>query len=229
MKIIGLIGGISWHSTQDYYRNINEGVNEKSGGLEYPRLIIHSMNYGEIKRNNDAGDWDATFKLLAEACDNMKAGGAEAIVICANTMHLLADRIEEKVQLPVINIAAETAEVISKKGLNKVALLGTKFTMEKTFFTDKLKAKNIEVIIPNEADRDFIHWTIFEELGRGIISAESNSKYISIINKLILKGAQGVILGCTEIPLLVKQGDVPIPVFDTTKIHSEAAVKFICG
>ncbi len=228
MKIIGLIGGISWHSTQDYYRYINEGVYEKSGGLEYPRLIIHSMNYGEIKRNNDAGNWDATFGLLAEACENMKAGGAEAIVLCANTMHLLADRIEEKVKLPVINIAAETADVISKQGLNKVALLGTKFTMEKTFFTDKLKAKNIEAIIPGDADREFIHWTIFEELGRGIISAESNSKYISIINKLILKGAQGVILGCTEIPLLIKQGDVPIPVFDTTKIHSDAAVRFCC-
>lgn len=229
MKIIGLIGGISWHSTQDYYRYINEGINEKLGGINFARLIMHSMNYGEIKKNNDAGDWDATFKLLADACEHMKAGGAEAIVLGANTMHLLADRIEEKVKLPVIHIATATAEVISKQGLNKVALLGTKFTMERTFFTDKLKEKNIEAIIPDEADREFIHRIIFEELARGIISPESKARYISIINKLVQQGAQGAILGCTEIPLLIKEGDVTIPVFDTTKIHSDAAVNFMCN
>ncbi|MDQ3111101.1 MAG: amino acid racemase [Bacteroidota bacterium] len=227
MKIIGIIGGISWHSTQDYYRYINEGVNKALGGMNFARLIMHSMNYGEIKKNNDAGDWDATFNLLAEACENMKAGGAEAIVLGANTMHLLAERIEEKVKLPVIHIATATAEAISKQQLTKVALLGTKFTMEKTFFTDKLKAKNIEAIIPDDADRDFIHWTIFEELGRGIISAESKARYISIIHKLVQQGAQGAILGCTEIPMLIKEGDVNVPVFDTTKIHSDAAVQFM--
>jgi aspartate racemase len=229
MKTLGLIGGISWISTQDYYRYINEGVNKALGEMNFARLIIHSMNYGEIKRNNDAGDWDATFKLLADACENMKAGGAEGIVLCANTMHLLADRIEEKLQLPVIHIATATAEAIAKKGLNKVALLGTKFTMERTFFTDKLKEKNIEAIIPDDADRDFIHWTIFEELGRGIVSAESKARYISIIEKLVEQGAQGAILGCTEIPLLIKEGDVRVPVFDTTLIHSEAAVRFMVG
>lgn len=229
MKTIGLIGGISWISTQDYYRYINEGVNKALGEMNFARLIMHSMNYGEIKKNNDAGDWDATFKLLADACENMKAGGAEGIVLCANTMHLFAERLEEKIKLPVIHIAVATAEAISKQGLTKVALLGTKFTMEKTFFTDKLKEKNIEAIIPGEADRDFIHWTIFEELGRGIISPESKAKYISIINKLVEQSAQGAILGCTEIPLLIKEGDVNVPTFDTTKIHSDAAVKFMVG
>lgn len=227
MKILGLVGGISWVSTQDYYRYINEGVNEKLGDMNFARLIMHSMNYGEIKKNNDAGDWDATFKLLADACENMKAGGAKGIVLCANTMHLLADRLEEKIQLPVIHIATATAEAIAAKGLNKVALLGTKFTMERTFFTDKLKAKNIEAIIPGDADREFIHWTIFEELGRGIISAETKARYISIIEKLVEQGAQGAILGCTEIPLLIKEGDVSVPAFDTTKIHADAAVKFM--
>lgn len=227
MKILGLIGGISWVSTQDYYRYINEGVNKKLGDMNFARLIMHSMNYGEIRKNNDADDWDATFKLLADACENMKAGGAKGIVLCANTMHLLADRLEEKIQLPVIHIATATAEAIAAKGLNKVALLGTKFTMERTFFTEKLKAKNIEAIIPGDADRDFIHWTIFEELGRDIISPETKARYISIIEKLVEQGAQGAILGCTEIPLLIKEGDVSVPTFDTTKIHADAAVKFM--
>lgn len=227
MKTIGLVGGISWVSTQDYYKYINEGVNEKLGGLNFARLIIHSLNYGDIKRNNDAGDWEANLKLLTEAAENMKAGGAQAIVLCANTMHLLAKPLEEKINLPVIHIAEATAGEILKKKLKKVALLGTKFTMEKTFFTGKLEEKNIETIIPGEADREFIHWTIFEELGRGIISHESKAKYISIINNLQQQGAEGVILGCTEIPLLIQQNDVSVPVFDTTKIHSDAAVRFM--
>jgi aspartate racemase len=227
MKTLGLIGGISWVSTQDYYKYINEGVNKKLGGMNFARLIIHSMNYGEIKKNNDANDWDATFKLLHEAGENMKAGGAKAIVLCANTMHLLADRLEEKLNLPVIHVATATANEIKKLNLKKVALLGTKFTMERDFFTNKLKDQEIESIIPGDEDRKFIHYTIFEELGRGIINQETKQKYISIIQKLISQGAQGVILGCTEIPLLIKQEDVEIPVFDTTWIHSEAAIKFI--
>jgi aspartate racemase len=227
MKIIGLIGGISWISTQDYYKYINEGVNEKLGGLNFARLIIHSMNYGEIKKNNDAGDWNANLELIIEASENMKAGGAKALLLCANTMHIFAGDLEKKTGLPVIHIATATADEIVKKKLKKVALLGTKFTMEKTFFTDKLKEKNIEAIIPNEADREFIHWTIFEELGRGIISDKSKARYISIIDNLQQQGVEGAILGCTEIPLLIKQEDVSIPVFDTTKIHSDAAVKFM--
>jgi aspartate racemase len=229
MKIIGLVGGISWVSTQDYYKYINQGVNEQMGGIEFARLIIHSMNYGEIKRNNDANDWDANFKLIATAAENMKAGGAEAIVVCANTMHLLAERLEEKLKLPVIHIAVATADEIKKQQLKKVGLLGTKFTMERDFFTNKLKDKGIEAIIPDDADRDFIHWTIFEELGREIINPESKQKYLEIIRKLIDKGAEGIILGCTEIPLLIQQNDVNVPVFDTTRIHSAAAVKFIMG
>jgi aspartate racemase len=227
MKILGLIGGISWLSTQDYYKYINEGVNNKLGEMNFPRLIIHSMNYGEIKKNNDTNDWDANFKLLYAACENMKAGGAEGIVLCANTMHLLADRLEENLQLPIIHIATATANEIKKLNLKKVALLGTKFTMERDFFTNKLKDRQIEALIPEDADREFIHWTIFEELGRNIINPESKARYISIIQKLIAQGAEGVILGCTEIPLLIKQEDVTIPAFDTTKIHSEAAVNFI--
>lgn len=229
MKILGLIGGISWVSTQDYYKYINEGINAQLGDVNFARLIIHSMNYAEIKKNNDADDWDANFDLIYPACENMKAGGAQAIVLCANTMHLLADRVEAQLQLPVIHIATATANAIKQQQLKKVALLGTKFTMLRNFFTDKLKAQGIEAIVPDEADREFIHYTIFEELGRGIISAETKSRYISIIEQLISRGAEGIILGCTEIPLLINPEDVSVPTFDTTKIHSEAAVKFALG
>lgn len=226
MKILGLIGGISWVSTMDYYKAINEGINEKLGGLNFSTCIIYSFNYAEIKKNNDANDWDSTFKMISEACENLKLSGAEAIVLCANTMHLIADKVEEKVGLPLIHIATATAAEIKKKNLKKVGLLGTKFTMERDFFTNKLKDQNIEAIIPDADDREFIHYTIFEELGRGVIKEESKQRYISIINKLKDKGAEGIILGCTEIPLLINQKDVTIPVFDTTLIHSKAAVEF---
>ncbi|MEO6304596.1 MAG: aspartate/glutamate racemase family protein [Bacteroidia bacterium] len=226
MKTLGLIGGISWVSTIDYYKAINEGINEKLGGLNFSVCIIHSFNYADIKKNNDANDWDSTFKMISQACDNLKQSGAEAIVLCANTMHLIADKVEAHVGLPLIHIATSTAKEIKKSNLKKVGLLGTKFTMERDFFTSKLNYQQIETIIPDEEDREFIHYTIFEELGRGLIKEESKQRYISIINKLKEKGAEGVILGCTEIPLLIKQSDVTIPVFDTMLIHSKAAVEF---
>jgi aspartate racemase len=226
MKTLGLIGGISWVSTIDYYKAINEGINEKLGGLNFSTCIIYSFNYAEIKKNNDNNDWESTFKMISEACEHLKRSGAEAIVLCANTMHLIADRVEEKVGLPVLHIATATAAEIKKQNLKKVALLGTKFTMELDFFTSKLKEQNIEAIIPHETDREFIHYTIFEELGRGLIKEESKQRYISIINKLKDRGAEGVILGCTEIPLLIKKGDLSLPVFDTALIHSKAAVEF---
>ncbi|MBA3682684.1 MAG: aspartate/glutamate racemase family protein [Bacteroidetes bacterium] len=226
MKTLGLIGGISWVSTMDYYKAINEGINERLGGLNFSTCIIYSFNYAEIKKNNDANDWDSTFKMISEACDHLKQSGAQAIVLCANTMHLIADKVEAKVGLPLIHIATVTAAEIKKQNLKKVALLGTKFTMELDFFTSKLKDQNIEAIIPNKEDREFIHYTIFEELGRGLIIEESKQRYISIINKLKDQGAEGVILGCTEIPLLIKQDDVSIPIFDTALIHSKAAVEF---
>ncbi len=229
MKTLGLIGGTTYFSTADYYRYINDGINKKLGGDNYARLILHSLNFGEIKKNNDAGDWEANFKLLEEAGENMKAGGAEGIVLCANTMHLLADRLEGKINLPIIHIATATANEIKKMNLKKVALLGTKITMEKDFFTNKLKNQNIEVLIPDDGDREFINRTIFEELGKEIFLQPTKTKYLSIIQKLISQGAEGIILGCTEIPLLIKPEDVTVPVFDTTRIHSDAAVNFSIG
>jgi aspartate racemase len=226
MRKLGLIGGISWVSTADYYKFINEGINKELGGVNFAECMIYSFNYNDIKQNNENNDWETTFIMLSKACQSMKNSGAEAIVLCANTMHLIADRIQESVNLPLIHIATETAKEIQKHNLKKVGLLGTKFTMELDFFKDKLTALGIETIIPEDEDRDFIHDTIFNELGKGLIIESTKEKYLSIIEKLIANGAEGIILGCTEIPLLVKQEAVKVPVFDTTMIHSNAAIAF---
>jgi len=167
--------------------------------------------------------------MITKASLNMKSGGAEAIVLCANTMHLIADKLEENIQIPVIHIASATAEAITASGIKKVGLLGTKFTMERDFFTNKLNEKGIEAIIPDDDERDFLHYTIFEELGRGIINPDTRQYYVNVINKLIARGAEGIILGCTEIPLLINNTDVDIPLFDTASIHAKAAVEFALG
>ncbi len=229
MKILGLIGGISWVSTIDYYRLINQGINEKLGDLNFAECIIHSFNYADIKRNNDAEDWDATLRMLTSAGQNLKNSGAKAIVLCANTMHMVADQLEKNLQLPVIHIATATANTIKTGGFKKVGLLGTKFTMERPFFREKLAERGIEVIIPGDDERDFIHYTIFEELGRGILKPETKNFYIDVMHKLAGRGAEGIILGCTEIPLLISPEDIDIPLFDTAQIHSNAAVEFALG
>ena len=227
MRKIGLIDGISWVSTADYYKLINEGINEKMGGLNFSECLIYSFNYSDIKKNNETNNWDLTFQMLFKACEFLKSGGAEAIVLCANTMHLIADRLEEAIDLPLIHIATATAVEIQKQEIKRVGLLGTKFTMEHDFFTDKLKEKGIEAIIPEiQDDKDFIHTTIFEELGRGLVTAETKKRYLEIANELIEKGAEGIILGCTEIPLVILPGDLSVPIFDTAMIHSNAAVEF---
>lgn len=227
MKVIGLIGGISWVSTADYYKLINEGINDRLGGLNFSECLIYSFNYADIKRNNENNDWDSTFTMLFKACEFLKSGGAEAIVLCANTMHFIAKRLEEAVGLPIIHIATATAIEIQKQEIKKVGLLGTKFTMELDFFKDKLAEKGIEAIIPqNQEDKDFIHTTIFEELGRGLVTKSTKERYLAIANQLIKEGAEGIILGCTEIPLVIKPEDLLVPVFDTTLIHSNAAVEF---
>jgi aspartate racemase len=188
--------------------------------------MIYSFNYQDIKNNNDSGNWDKTLQMLTKAATGMKNGGAEAIVLCANTMHKIADRLEQNVQLPVIHIAKVTAEAIAEQGLTKIGLLGTKFTMEEPFFRDKLTEKGIDIVIPADDERAHIHYTIFEELGRNIFKPETKQFYIEVINTLVKQGAQGIILGCTEIPLLISNEDVNIPLFDTTQIHAKAAVKF---
>jgi aspartate racemase len=229
MKILGLVGGTTWLSTIDYYRYINQGVNKKLGGLNYAELLLYSLNFGEINRNNEKNDWDANFKLVLNACNKLISGGAEGIVLCANTMHLLYDRLVKEISVPIIHIADAVSAEIKKQNIDTVALLGTKFTMERDFFRLKLAAAGIESIIPDEEDRDFIHASISGELAKNIFSDETRKRYVSIIDSIAYRGAKGVILGCTEIPLLIKPGDVNIPSFDTTLIHSNAAVEFAIG
>ncbi|GAA4729170.1 aspartate/glutamate racemase family protein [Flavisolibacter ginsenosidimutans] len=226
MQTLGLIGGVSWVSTINYYRQINEGINDALGGLNFSRCIIYSFNYADIKKNIDSDDWEATFEMVAMACRHFKTAGATGIVLCANTLHLMADRIEKEIGLPVVHIATATAMEIEKAGLKKVGLLGTKFTMELNFFTSKLIQRGMEVIVPNEEDREFVHDTIYNELGKGVFTLETKRRYLAIIDKLVKEGAEGIILGCTEIPLLIHAEDVPVPTFDTGLLHSQAAVEF---
>lgn len=226
MKKLGLLGGLSWVSTLDYYRYINEGVNRRLGGLNFAECVVYSLNFGDIQRQG-WDDWGETFRLLSGGCRHLKAAGAEAIVLCANTAHAIADELEASVQLPLIHIATATAAEINGVGLKRVGLLGTKFTMELPFYRDKLRSHGIETLIPLEpATRDFIQQTLKEELGRGIVNPATKAAYLDVVAELVARGAEGIVLGCTEIPLLLSQQDVAVRVFDTTRIHVDAAVKF---
>lgn len=229
MKVLGLVGGTSWISTLDYYKLINEGVNEKLGDLNFSECMIYSLNYQVIKQNNDANDWDSNLEIITDASIKLQNSGAKAIVLCANTMHLIADQLQERIQIPIIHIATATAKAIKEKGIKKVGMLGTRFTMERDFFRTKLEDENIEMLIPEDDDRGFIHYTIFEELGRGVFAWETQQRYISIMQKLIAAGAEGIIAGCTEIPMLIKPEEVNFPLFDTLALHAKAAVDFAVG
>jgi len=227
MKTIGLLGGMSWESSLEYYRIINEEVKLKLGGSHSAKCLMFSFDFHEVEELQHKGDWEQLTREMVTQAVNLKNAGAEFIVICTNTMHLMAPNIEQGTGLKVVHIADVTGVNIKQKGLKKVTLLGTKFTMEGAFYKDVLEdVHGIEVVIPNENDRQIVHDIIYNELVVGVISQESKKKYAEIIEKLALDGAEGVILGCTEIPLLIKQEDVSIPVFDTTEIHSKAAVKF---
>lgn len=226
MKMIGLVGGIAWPSTVDYYRYLNQGVNDALGALNFSRCLIYSFNYEDIQRNNLTNNWEGTLEMIREASRVLIAGGAEAILLCANTMHHIAEALREGLEVPLIHIAEATADEIVAQGLNKVLLLGTRYTMEFDFFRDKLLAKGIEPMIPDAQDRSFVHDVIFNELAYGRVNEASKAKFLEIIERGKAAGAQGVILGCTEIPLLIQQADLDIPAFDTTRIHAEAAVRF---
>jgi aspartate racemase len=226
MKTIGLIGGTTWVSTIEYYRIINETVKEKLGGAHSAHCILYSVDFDEFIVKN-VGKWDEIAKSFIDIGKKLEISGADLLVICANTMHKIADQIQNSVNIPIIHIADVTAERIVEKGLKKVGLLGTKYTMEEDFYKQILKNKyGIETIIPEADDRKIVHDVIMNELTYENIKDSSKQKYIEIINSLVSKGAEGIILGCTEIPLLIKQSDVGIPVFDTTTIHAKAAVEY---
>jgi aspartate racemase len=226
MKTIGLIGGTGWVSTIEYYRIINKEVNKRLGGNNFARCILYSLNHGDIIEFNKKNDMNGVYLLLLNAANKLIEAGAEFILLCANTTHMFADRLEKEISVPLIHIGEATSKEIKRKKLSKVGLLGTKMTMELDFFKSKLSKENIEVVIPNSDDREFINNSILDELIKDIFTKETRKKFKQIIQELQFRGAEGVILGCTEIPLLIKLEDVEIPVFDTTLIHSLAAVDF---
>jgi aspartate racemase len=226
MKKIGLIGGITPESTVLYYQILNRLNANQLGKTHSAELIITSFDFGQISQLVEKGRWDLLNKKMAEAGTNLENAGASCILICANTMHLCINEVRKVVRIPVIHIADSTAKEIQKKGIQKVALLGTKYTMEKDFFRDILNKHAIETIIPDVEERDEIHRIIYDELAQGEFKKSSKEKYLKIIDSLILKGAKGIILGCTEIPLLINQNDVSLPIFDTTRIHAAAGFEF---
>jgi aspartate racemase len=223
VRTLGLLGGMSWESTLPYYRIVNERVRQRLGGLHSAKLVLHSVDFAEIEALQHAGDWDAAGLILVEAARGLRAAGAEGLVICTNTMHLVAPAIEAAVGLPLLHIADATAARIREAGLSRVALLGTRFTMERDFYRQRIEAAGIEVIVPAAAQREIVHRVIYEELCLGRILDASREAYRGIIEDLVARGAQGVILGCTEIGLLVGEGDATVPLFDTARIHAEAA------
>ncbi len=230
MKTIGIIGGITWLSTIDYYRLINQQVNEKLGGVTSAKMIVWSAEFAEIKRLTVADDWDGLAAIISSAAQKLEQAGADCILIGANTMHKIADAVQAAVNIPLIHIAEVTADAVAEQHLKKVALLGTKYTMQLDFYKKKLAEKEIETIIPDDAeDIEFINDAIYEEMGKGLFLPKTKAGFIRIINALVAQGAEGVILGCTEIPILIKQEDSPVPVFDTTAIHVNAAVALALG
>ncbi|MFK7691284.1 aspartate/glutamate racemase family protein [Paenibacillus sp. HJGM_3] len=230
MKTIGLIGGMSWESSLLYYQIINQHVKKKLGGHHSAKSLMYSVDFQEIKTLQHEGNWSEATRIMIESAQKLEAGGADLIVICTNTMHKMAREVEQSVSIPFIHIADSTANEIVKDGIKKVALLGTAFTMEQNFYKGRLIEKyGLEVIVPNEVDRAVVHDIIYQELCLGVIKEESKQTYLRIINGLMQNGAEAVILGCTEITLLISQDDCTIPVYDTTRIHAESAVEFALG
>ncbi|MQA18992.1 aspartate/glutamate racemase family protein [Rugamonas rivuli] len=227
MKTIGLIGGMSWESTVPYYRQINETVKQHLGGLHSAKVVLYSVDFHEIERLQHAGDWDAAGAVLADAARSLRAAGADFLVLCTNTMHKVAPAIEAAVDIPLFHIADPTAAEIKHAGLHKIGLLGTRFTMEQAFYKDRLRERHgLDVVVPEQHDRDIVHRIIYEELCLGRIVDSSRDEYRRIIAGLVEQGAQAIILGCTEISLLVAQRDAAVPLFDTTAIHARKAAEW---
>jgi aspartate racemase len=229
MKTIGLIGGMSWESSAEYYRIINEAVRTRLGGLHSAKCLMYSVDFAEIETLQHQARWDEAGELLIDAARRVEHGGADIVLICTNTMHKVADTVQQHIQIPLLHIADATAAKIRKKMFKTIGLLGTKFTMEEQFYKGRLSDRyDLHVLIPQPEERDFVHDVIYKELCCGKIHQRSKEKYVTIIHHLIQRGAEGIILGCTEIPLLVQQQDCQVPLFDTTRIHAETAVEYAC-
>ena len=227
MKTIGLLGGMSWESTLGYYRLINEGVKKALGGLHSAKIVMYSVDFGEIEELQHAGDWGGTAKILSEAAERIESAGADFLLICTNTMHKVAQEIQEAIQIPLLHIADATAEILVNEGVKSVGLLGTAFTMEQEFYKGRLiNNYGLKVLIPNRNDRQIVHDIIYQELCLGKIESDSKAEYLRIIDALAAQGAEAVILGCTEIGMLVNQADTNVRLLDTAVIHAEKAVEY---
>ena len=227
MKIVGLLGGMSWESTVPYYRLMNQIVKTHLGGLHSAKLVLYSVDFQPIEELQHAGRWADAGRLLARAAASLERAGAEALVLCTNTMHCVADDIQAAIGIPLLHIADATAEAVRNQGVTAVGLLGTRFTMEQPFYVERLRQRyGLDVLVPEEPERAEVHRIIYEELCQGVIRAEARAAYERVIDGLVQRGAQGVILGCTEIGLLVNPGALPVPGFDTTAIHAARAVEF---
>ena len=225
-QVIGLLGGMSWESSAEYYRLLNEMVRDRLGGLHSARCVLSSVDFAEVERLQVTGRWDEAGRLLAEAARGLEAAGAELLLICTNTMHKVADAVQAAVRIPLLHLGDATAEAVRRGGLGTVGLLGTAFTMEQDFYRDRLAGHGLTVLVPPAADRADVHRIIYDDLCRGVVREQSRRRYREVIAGLVRAGAEGVILGCTEIELLIGAHDSPVPVFPTTRLHVEAAVTY---
>ena len=225
MRTIGLLGGMSWESSALYYRLINEGVRDRLGGLHSARIVMDSVDFAEIAELQAAGRWDAAGEVLATRARALEAAGADLLVLCTNTMHRVAPAIEAAAGIPLLHLADVTAEAIGGDGLSSVGLLGTAFTMEQSFYRDRLASHGLEVLTPEPDDRRLVHAVIYDELVRGVVREESRAAYAEVVDRLVTRGAEGVVLGCTEIELLLRPGDLDVPTYATTRLHAEAVVE----
>lgn len=225
MKTIGLLGGMSWESSAEYYRLLNELVRERLGGLHSARCVLYSVDFAEIERLQVAGEWERAGEVLAGAAKGVEAAGAELVLICTNTMHKVAEQVQEALSVPLLHLADASADAVLRGGVRRVGLLGTAFTMEQDFYRERLVARGLDVLVPDAEGRALVHRVIYEELCLGVVSEVSRAGYQTVIEDLVREGAEGVILGCTEIELLIGQEHSPVPLFPTTRLHAEAAVE----
>ena len=230
MKTIGLIGGMSWESSIEYYRIVNQEVRKALGGVHSAKSVMVSLDFGEVEELQMKGDWEEATRVMIQSAREVEKGGADFLLICTNTMHLMADDVQAEVNIPLLHIADATARAVKEQGLKAVGLLGTRFTMEKEFYRGRLEeAHKLKVFVPHQSGRELVHNVIYDELVQGMINDDSRQRYKKVIQNLVKDGAEGIVLGCTEIGLLVKKEDVSVPIFDTMEIHALAAVDAALG
>ncbi len=229
MRLLGVLGGMSWTSTEAYYRGLNEGVAARLGGLHSARLVLHSVDFAPLAQAQHAGDWPATAHTLRAAAAGLAAAGAQALLLATNTMHVVAAEVEEAAGIPLLHIADPTAAALLAAGYHRVGLLATRFTMEQDFYLERLRGRGLEVLVPGAADRELVHRVIYDELVHDVVTAGSRSAYAAVVDRLAGRGAEAVVLGCTEIGLLLRPGDAGLPLLDTTALHVAAGVDWLCA